>query len=43
MKNTLRRALALFIQGFLALLPLIVSVNVILFAFSFVEGAAERR
>ncbi|MBN1308254.1 MAG: DUF502 domain-containing protein [Chitinispirillaceae bacterium] len=42
MKNMLRKAVTLFIQGFLALLPLIVSIYVILFLFSFVEGAAEQ-
>ncbi|MBN1758613.1 MAG: DUF502 domain-containing protein [Chitinispirillaceae bacterium] len=42
MKIMLRRAFALFIQGLLALLPLIVSINVMLFAFSFVEGMAVR-
>ena len=42
MKIALRKAFTLFIQGFLALLPLIVSVNVLLFIFSFVEGTADQ-
>ena len=42
MKIILRKAFALFLQGLFALLPLIVSINVVLFAFSFVEGIADR-